>query len=86
MRNIVPGPATATDEAAQIVRFQVDAIDATGAINTSLFEPGGLPAITVVTDPVTGERYGNLSYRLRTECESRFTAVPTDFGASYRYR
>ncbi len=67
IRNITPGPATATDEVGQVVRFQVDAIDSTGAINTSLFEPGGLPSITVVTDPVTGERYGNLSYRLRTD-------------------
>ena len=85
VRNIVPGPATATDEAGQIVRFQVDAIDSTGAINTSLFEPGGLPQITVLTDPLTGERYGNLSYRLKTDVNSVSPPFPRILVRAYAF-
>ena len=66
---ITPGPSTAFDEVGQTVRFQVDAINASGALDNSLFDltvdpltgENGLPKITVVGNT------GTLTYRLRKD-------------------
>ncbi len=58
---IQPGPSTAVDEVGQTVRFQVDAINAAGVVDNSLFDPAGLPRITVVGTT------GTLTYRLRQD-------------------
>ena len=70
--SIQPGPLTAIDEGPmgglgenQQVRFRVEAIDATGAVNNSLFDtaPGSLPRITGTDEP----NPGTLTYRLRPD-------------------
>ncbi len=69
---ILPGPLTAIDEGFmgglgenQQVRFLVEAIDATGAVDNSLFDtaPGSLPYITGTDEP----NPGTLTYRLRQD-------------------
>ncbi len=69
---ILPGPMTAIDEGFmgglgenQQVRFLVEAIDASGAVDNSLFDtaPGSLPYITGTDEP----NPGTLTYRLRPD-------------------